>query len=36
VVNKIRAKSGTEITAADAAALIGDLDRIRTVAGCQT
>jgi HYR domain len=34
VVNKIRAKSGKEITADDAAAIIGDLDRIRAVAGC--
>jgi hypothetical protein len=35
VVNKIRAKSGTDSTAADGAALIGDVDRVRAVAGCQ-
>lgn len=35
VANKILAKSGKDITAVDAAALIGDLDRIRAVAGCQ-
>jgi hypothetical protein len=34
VANKIRAKSGKEISEADAAALLADLDRIEAVVDC--